>query len=234
MFSSHWFTTRKVCLAIFTMEKKTEQRACLKFCVSNGIMATKSLEMLQECFGESTLSKTQVFEWYKAFSESREVGENLPHASRPSTSVNDDNIEKVKTIMLENCRVSIKEVAAALNISYRSTQQIVVHVLGMKRAPPDDDYAQSHFSLIVTKFLAKHETKVIAQPPNSPDLSPCDFFMFPNLEYLLRGTRHESIEATKRNSLKELKAIPAKAYEKCMENWINRWHACIGSRGVYF
>ena len=89
--------------------------------------------MSQKCFGESTLSKTQVFEWHEAFSESREVVENLPHASRPSTSVNDDNIEKMKKIVLENCRVGIREVAEALNISYGSTQHIVVHVMGMKR-----------------------------------------------------------------------------------------------------
>ena len=66
--------------------------------------------MFQKCFGESTLSRTQVFEWHKAFSEGREVVENLPHASRPSTSVNNDNIEKVKKIMLENRPVSIREV----------------------------------------------------------------------------------------------------------------------------
>ena len=92
----------------------------------------------------------------------------------------------------------------------------------------------------MTEFLAKHEIKVIAQPPYSPDLTPCDFFLFPKLKYPLRGTRHESImnhesiEAIKRNSLKELKAIPAEAYKKCMENWINRWHACICSEGGYF
>ena len=89
--------------------------------------------MLQKCFGESTLSRTQVFEWHKAFSEGREVVENLPHASGPSTSVNDDNIEKVKKIVLENRRVGIREVAEALNISYGSTQHIVVHVLSIKR-----------------------------------------------------------------------------------------------------
>ena len=50
--------------------------------------------MLQKCFGESTLSRTQVFDWHKAFSEGREVVENLPHVSHPSTSVNDGNIEK--------------------------------------------------------------------------------------------------------------------------------------------
>ena len=82
------------------MEKKIEQRVCLKFCVSNGITATESLKMLQKCFGEPTLSKMQVFEWHKAFSEGRDVVENLPLANRPSTSVNDDNIEKGKKIVV--------------------------------------------------------------------------------------------------------------------------------------
>ena len=66
----------------------------------------------------------------------------------------------------------------------------------------------------MTVFLAKHETKVIAQPPYSPDLAPCDFFLFPKLKYPLRGTRYESIRAIKRNSLKGLKAIPAEAYKR--------------------
>ncbi|KAJ8958440.1 hypothetical protein NQ318_002226 [Aromia moschata] len=79
--------------------------------------------------------------------------------------------------------------------------------------------------LIVTEFL-KHETKVIAQPPY--------FFLFPKLKYPLPGIRHESIEAIKINSLKEPKATPAEAYNKCMENWINRRHACIGSKRAYF
>ena len=116
---------------MFTRGKKIEQRVCLKFCVSNGITATESSKMSQKCFMESTLS--QVFEWHKALSEGREVVKNLPHASRPSSSVNDDNIEKVKKIMLENRRIGIRGVAETLNISYRSTQHIVFHVLGMKR-----------------------------------------------------------------------------------------------------
>ena len=114
------------------MEKKLEQRVCLKFCVANGITATESLKMLQKCFGETTISRTQVFEWHKAYSEGHEVVENLPQASRPSTSVKDNNIEKVKKIVLEN-RIGIRDVAEALNISYGSTQHIVIHVLGMKR-----------------------------------------------------------------------------------------------------
>ena len=117
----------------------------------------------------------------------------------------------------------------------------MVYVLGMKRVAarlvPKDlnhDNAPSHSRQIVTEFLAKHETKVIAQPSYSPYLAPCDFFLFPKLKHPLRGTCHESIEAIKRNSLKELKATPAKAYKKCMENWIKRWHACIDSKRAHF
>ena len=110
----------------------------------------------------------------------------------------------------------------------------MVHVLGRCASPPDDNNAPSHSILIVTEFLTKHETKVIAQPPYSPDLAPSDFSLFPKLKCPLRGMRHDLIEAIKRNSLKELKAIPAKAYKECTENWIKRRHACIDSKGEYF
>ena len=117
------------------MEKKIEQRVCLKFCVANGITITESLKMLQKCFGESTLSRTQVFDWHKAFSEGREVVENLPLASRQSTSVNDDNIEKVKKIVLENRRVGIR------------------HEARRRQTRAENDNAPSHSSLIVNAFL---------------------------------------------------------------------------------
>ena len=74
----------------------------MEFCITTGITTTESLKMLQKCFGESTLSRTQVFEWH--------------------------NIEKVKKIVLENRRVGIRKVVVALNISYGSIQHIVVHV----------------------------------------------------------------------------------------------------------
>ena len=102
----------------FYLGKKIE-RVCLKPCVSNGITATESLKILQKYFGESTLSRTQVFEWHEAFREGREVVENLPHASRPSTSVNDDNIEKVKKIVLENRCVGITSSRGSQHLLYK-------------------------------------------------------------------------------------------------------------------
>ena len=41
---------------------------------------------------------------------------------------------------------------------------------------------------------------------------------------------HELIEAIKRNSLKELKIIPAEAYKKFMKNGISRLHALLAQK----
>lgn len=45
--------------------------------------------------------------WHKNCSQGRQLIENMPHVICPSTSVNDDNIEKVETV-LENHQLSIR------------------------------------------------------------------------------------------------------------------------------
>lgn len=42
---------------------KKRTRVCLEFRVTNEIITIKSPKTLQKCFGESTLSRTQEFEW---------------------------------------------------------------------------------------------------------------------------------------------------------------------------
>ena len=44
------------------------------------------------------------------------------------------------------------------------------------------DNASSHKCEIVKSFLASEKVKVLNHPPYSPDLSPCDFFLFPRLK----------------------------------------------------
>jgi len=44
------------------------------------------------------------------------------------------------------------------------------------------DNAPPHKAQVVTKFLDERKVKVIPLPPYSPDLSSCDFFLFPKLQ----------------------------------------------------
>ena len=52
------------------------------------------------------------------------------------------------------------------------------------------DNAPLHNSILVTDYLTKMCTKTVPQPPFSPNLAPCDFWLFPKL----RGCRYETIE----------------------------------------
>ncbi|KOC58774.1 Putative uncharacterized protein FLJ37770, partial [Habropoda laboriosa] len=87
----------------------------------------------QKAYGESCLSKTQTYEWYKAFKEGREEVQDLPRSGRPSTISTDENIEKIKKTVIENRRLSVREVARELEMSHMSVRNILTEVLGMRR-----------------------------------------------------------------------------------------------------
>jgi len=89
--------------------------------------------MLTVAYGESTLSKKNVYKWYKLFQEGRENVNDEPRSGRPSTSKNDENVQEVKEIVLKNRRITIREIADDLNISFGSCQSILTDVLGMTR-----------------------------------------------------------------------------------------------------
>ena len=50
-----------------------------------------------------------------------------------------------------------------------------------------NDNASSYKCEVVKSFLASEKVKVLNHPPYSPDLSPCDFFLFPRLKKMLSG-----------------------------------------------
>jgi hypothetical protein len=78
------------------MDKNIEQIFCLKCCITNGILSSGSLKMLQKAFEESILSKTRPYEWYKAFKSDRDVMEDLPRSGILTTSANEVNIAILK------------------------------------------------------------------------------------------------------------------------------------------
>lgn len=72
------------------------------------------------------------------------------------------------------------------------------------------------------------------QPPYSPDIAPCDFFLFSNLKRTMKGWRFADIKEMKTESLKELRPIPKIAFQKCFKDWKKLWHKCILTDGEYF
>ena len=69
--------------------------------------------------------------------------------------------------------------------------------------------------LLVTTWMASRGMKPAQHPPYSPDLSPCDFFLFPRIKDSLRGIRSQSTEELKKASKNYLKRLLKKNFERC-------------------
>ena len=52
----------------------------------------------------------RAYEYYKSFKEGREIVEDMPRSGRPSTFSTNENMEKVKEIVLDNCHSSLTTV----------------------------------------------------------------------------------------------------------------------------
>jgi transposase len=82
--------------------------------------------------------------------------------------------------------------------------------------------------------LAEKSIPVVPQPPYSPDLSPCDFFLFPRLKNHLKGRHFGILDNIQSSVTDELKGIPAEAFQHCYEQWKQRLLRCVAAQGNYF
>ena len=65
--------------------------------------------MLEKAFCENATSKPRVYEWYKYFQEGHEDTEDDKRIRLSSTSTTEQNVEKVKGIMVSNRQITIRE-----------------------------------------------------------------------------------------------------------------------------
>ncbi len=56
------------------------------------------------------------------------------------------------------------------------------------------DNASAHTAATTLDFLATRGVQLVTHPPYSPDLAPCDFYLFPKIKERLRGKRFDSAE----------------------------------------
>ncbi|GFX47363.1 putative mariner transposase [Trichonephila clavipes] len=139
-----------------------------------GLNATETFAKLQQAFGDSVLSRAQLFRCFKAFSEGRESIENEPRSGRSSVSKTAENVVRVRDLVHSDRRLT---------------------------------------------------------PPYSPDLSPCDFFLFPKLKNHLKGHHFGTLENIQTAVTDQLKAIPISEFHQCYEEWKKRLQRCVASEG---
>ena len=108
-----------------------------------------------------------MFEWSKRFRHGRGSVGSDECPGRPLTSRNEEKVQDVLASIAKNRRISIRELAAEVEISVGEFKQILTNNLGMSPA---------HTSHLVQQFLTQQQITQVRQPPYSPELAPCDFF----------------------------------------------------------
>jgi hypothetical protein len=86
--------------------------------------------LLREVYGEDTLSQARVFEWHRRFLGGREDDKR---PGRPVTMKTDENVEKVRTLVRNDRRLSIRMIAEELNVDKETVRQILTENLKMKK-----------------------------------------------------------------------------------------------------
>ena len=113
--------------------QKFEQCYAIKFCVKPGESATVTYEKLQRAYGETSLSRAQVFRWYKSFLEGRKQVEDESRTGRPSTSKTDHNVERVRSLVRSDRWLTLRMISSELNLNRFTVPQILTQDLGMRK-----------------------------------------------------------------------------------------------------
>ena len=72
--------------------------------------------------------------------------------------------------------------------------------------------------------------KTVLHHPYSPDLDPCDFWLFPKL----RGCRYETTEEMKEAVTKVNDTLTQKDFHGAFQKLLSRYNKCIAAGGDYF
>ena len=94
--------------------------------------------------------------------------------------------------------------------------------------------APAHKSTTVQEYLKESGLDVLDHPPYSPDLTPCDFWLFPRLKEMLVGHRFESRCGKGCAVYQCLQHIPKEDYRAAFRKWVNQCKMCVEADEAYF
>ena len=147
-------------------------------------------------------------------------------------------METIQCLVHEDCRRTIKDIAAIVNVSYGTVQTIL-----MCDSPElwcagnwllHEDNAPSHRALATREFLAHNSIITCPHLPYSPDLAPCDFFLFLKIKLKLKGRRFDGLEEIQQESQNVLGMLREQDFQHVFQQWQWRWDRCVAAQGDYF
>src|SRR5215469_16072296 len=93
---------------------RDEQRSLIRFLRSEGVKPIEIHRRMKVQYGDACLSQQQVYEW------SRKFANGAPRPGQAQQVVTPQNIVAVEAIVMENCQVTLNDIAACLKTSHGS------------------------------------------------------------------------------------------------------------------
>jgi hypothetical protein len=95
------------------------------------------------------------------------------------------------------------------------------------------DNAPGHNAWSVKQSSANKNITVHEHPPYSPDPAPCDFYHFPKIKSVLKGTHFVSVEDVKAKTAEIRNTLTEHDLQNCSENWQHHMQLCVNSEGIF-
>ncbi|PNF36742.1 hypothetical protein B7P43_G11567 [Cryptotermes secundus] len=105
----------------------------IKFCQKLGDTQVETIHKIQQAFGDDAMSNLQIKEWYNRFKDGHTPVDSEPCSDRPSTSRNENVIEQVRTLVMEDRRITVRELANEIGVALDQYIQFFTEDLGMRR-----------------------------------------------------------------------------------------------------
>ena len=87
--------------------ERLEQQYCIKFCQKLGDSQVETFRKIQRVFGDDAMDFTKIKESYNQFKDGRTSVESDARSGKPSTSRNGELIDQVRTLIMEDRRVTV-------------------------------------------------------------------------------------------------------------------------------
>ena len=110
------------------------------------------------------MNKIAVYKWVKRFSEGRESVTDEKRSGRPATSRTEENITKVRQIVRENRRLTVRSIEEQVNIDRETVRKILTEDLDMRKCVQKWSQRSSPKNKSKKEFVATKQITVLEHP----------------------------------------------------------------------
>lgn len=164
--------------------------------------------------------------------------EDAPRPGRPKSATSDKMIEKVRQVVLSDRRLKLIKIAETVEISKERSHHILTESLTMRKLSarwvprlltPEQklNRAPCHKSRAVMDKIGQLGFQLVPYAPDSPDLAPLDFNLFPNLKKCLAGKRYGSDAEVIAATNAYFEGLDESSYTNGIKALEHRWVKCI-------